>query len=219
MAIGLGRMFGFEFIRNFNAPYHSVSITDFWRRWHISLSTWIRDYLYISLGGNRKGSGRTYVNLFISFFLCGLWHGAKMTFICWGLFQAFFLISERLMGKESFYHKLPKVPAMVITNIIVLFGWVLFRSPDLPQGLHYWRAMVGAVRPPEASLLLSNELFSPQHVVMMAICAVVMWQPVQSFEFVKKSTPVKYAVLMAVFILAVASMFSQSFNPFLYFQF
>ena len=219
MAVGLGRMFGFEFLRNFNAPYHSVSITDFWRRWHISLSTWIRDYLYIPLGGNRKGTGRTYVNLMISFFLCGLWHGAKMTFVCWGLFQALFLILERLRGKKSLYGSLPRPAAVFLTNIIVLFGWVLFRAPDMPQALHYWRSMTGMIKTVPASLLLQSEVFSLQHVFAMAICALFIWQPVQSFEWVRQRTAVKYAVLAALFILAVASMYTQAFNPFLYFQF
>ncbi|MBN1760701.1 MAG: MBOAT family protein [Chitinispirillaceae bacterium] len=219
MAVGLGRMFGFEFLKNFNAPYHSVSITDFWRRWHISLSTWIRDYLYIPLGGNRKGIRRTYINLMISFFLCGLWHGAKMTFICWGLFQALFLIIERLRGKKSIYGGLPPFITVIVTNVVVLFGWVLFRAPDLPQALRYWRAMTGTVGSTTAALLLQSEVFNLNNVVAMAICALVVWQPVQAFEWVKRRTAVSYVLLALLFLLAVSSMFTQSFNPFLYFQF
>lgn len=219
MAVGLGRMFGFEFIKNFNAPYRSVSITDFWRRWHISLSTWIFDYIYIPLGGNRKGTGSTYVNLMICFFLSGLWHGAKLTFIFWGLYQAFFLITERFMGKSSIYGKLPRVPQIIITNIIVLFGWVLFRAPDLGQTIGYWKAMIGMVTPSTGSLLLQAEVFSPKHVVGMLLCAIAVWQPVQAHEWIKNLTNAKYATLTAVFIVAIAMMFAQSFNPFLYFQF
>lgn len=219
MAVGLGRMFGFEFLRNFNAPYHAVSITDFWRRWHISLSTWIRDYLYIPLGGNRKGIQRTYINLFISFFLCGLWHGAKMTFICWGMFQALFLIVERLRGKNSLYSKLPRIMSVFITNIIVLFGWVLFRAPDLPQAFHYWRALTGTTATDGASLLLRAEVFSFHHLFAMGLCGLFMWQPVQSFEWVQNRTIVKYGVLAALMALSGVAMFTQAFNPFLYFQF
>lgn len=219
MAVGLGRMFGFEFLKNFNAPYHSVSITDFWRRWHISLSSWIRDYLYIPLGGNRKGKSRTYINLLIVFALCGLWHGANTTFLAWGLFHGIFLVAERLMGKDSVYKKFPSVICAVITNVIVMFGWVLFRSGNLSQALNYWGCMVGAVSSPNASLLLQAELFSSYHIVEIILCVIIAWQPVQAFEYVKKMTPVKYAVLSATFILAVAAMFTQSFNPFLYFQF
>jgi len=219
MAVGLGRMFGFEFIRNFNAPYHAISITDFWRRWHISLSTWIRDYLYIPLGGNRRGTGRTYFNLFVAFFLCGLWHGAKMTFISWGMFQAFFLIVERLRGKKSLYGGLPFIPKIIITNSIVVIGWVLFRAPDLSQALHYWRAMFGGIKINEASFLLQADVFSFHHIFAMALCALFMWQPAQSFEWVNKRSAVRYGIMILLFILAIASMFAQAFNPFLYFQF
>lgn len=219
MAVGLGRMFGFEFIKNFNAPYHARSITDFWRRWHISLSTWIRDYLYIPLGGNRRGVGRTYFNLMLTFFLCGLWHGAKMTFVSWGLFQAFFLIAERLMGKRSLYGALPLIPKILLTNVIVLFAWVLFRAPDLHQAYSYWQAMLGMTHINGASHLLQAELFTMRHTVAMVICALFVWQPMQAFEWVKKRTVVKYSIMIALFVFTVASMFTQSFNPFLYFQF
>ncbi|NLD98812.1 MAG: MBOAT family protein [Fibrobacter sp.] len=219
MAVGLGRMFGFEFVKNFNAPYHSISITDFWKRWHISLSTWIMDYLYIPLGGNRLGARRTYLNLLICFMLSGLWHGAKLTFIAWGAYQAIFLILERFLGKRSLYSSLPKFLQIVATNIIVLFGWVLFRSPDLGQAVHYWKAMLGFNGNASISLLLQSELFSFRHIIEMIICAIFMWQTVQAHNWIRKLTPVRYAALSVIFLLAVAMMFSQSFNPFLYFQF
>jgi alginate O-acetyltransferase complex protein AlgI len=219
MAVGLGRMFGFEFLKNFNAPYHAVSMTDFWRRWHISLSTWIRDYLYIPLGGNRRGVRRTYVNLLISFFLCGLWHGAKMTFVCWGLFQALFLIIERLRGKKSIYGRLPPFVTIILTNVLVVYGWVLFRAPDLPQAIRYWRAMTGMEPSNPSALLLRSEMFSLNNVVAMLLCGLVVWQPVQAFEWVRHRTMVSYVLLGLLFLLAVSSMFTQAFNPFLYFQF
>lgn len=219
MAVGLGRMFGFEFVKNFNSPYHSVSITDFWRRWHISLSTWIRDYLYIPLGGNRKGLTRTYINLLIAFFLCGLWHGAKTTFVCWGLFQAFFLIVERLRGKMGLFGTLPLVPTVIITNVIVLFGWVLFRAPDLSQAMHYWAAMTGQVSLNDAAYLLQADVFSVKNIFFMVVCAVFVWQPVQAHEWVNKMTGMRYLVLLIIFVVATIAMFTQTFNPFLYFQF
>jgi alginate O-acetyltransferase complex protein AlgI len=219
MAVGLGRMFGFEFIQNFNAPYHAVNITDFWRRWHISLTTWIRDYLYIPLGGNRRGTGRTYFNLFVAFFLSGLWHGAKLTFVCWGMFQAFFLIVERLQGKKSFYGSLPLITRIIITNCIIVIGWVVFRAPDMSQAVHYWRSMFGLVKINQASLLLQTDVFSFQHVFTMALCGMFMWQPVQSFEWVNKRSVMKSVIMIILFIMAIASMFTQAFNPFLYFQF
>ncbi len=219
MAVGLGRMFGFEFSRNFNAPYHAVSITDFWRRWHISLSTWIRDYLYIPLGGNRKGVRRTYFNLMISFFLCGLWHGAKTTFICWGLFYGFFLIAERLRGKKSLVSGIPRAGTVLFTNVILLFGWVLFRAPDLSHAFRYWRAMTGTISAHKASLLLEADVFGLQHIFAMVLCALFVWQPVQAFNWVDRPSALKYVIIAVLFILSIAAMFTQSFNPFLYFQF
>lgn len=219
MAVGLGRMFGFEFIKNFNAPYHACSISDFWRRWHISLSSWIRDYLYIPLGGNRKNIYRTYLNLSITFFLCGLWHGAKMTFICWGFYQAVFLIYERLRGRDRKKRILPHFLQVLLTNSIVLFGWVLFRAPDVSQAIHYWQAMTGAIKTNSASLLLYADVFSVQNVVMMVLCLVCIIQPFQAYEWIKKLTVSRCILLLMLFIYAVATMFTQSFNPFLYFQF
>ncbi len=219
MAVGLGRMFGFEFVKNFNAPYHSISITDFWRRWHMSLSTWIMDYLYIPLGGNRKGKVRTYINLLIAFFLSGLWHGANLTFIAWGLFQAFFLITERIMGKKSIYGNLPQLPKVIITNVIILFGWVLFRAPDISQAVAYWKVMLGFSNQNTASMILQAQIMSLPHLFSMLLCAVVVWQPVQAYEWVKNLCGYKYALTGIAFIVAIAVMFTQTFNPFLYFQF
>ena len=125
MAIGLGKIFGFDFLENFNYPYISRSIKEFWRRWHISLSSWFRDYLYIPLGGNRKGKVRTYINLIIVFFVTGLWHGASFNFIVWGLYYAVFLVIERLgFGKRL--EKLPRIIQHVYTLLVVVIGWVFF---------------------------------------------------------------------------------------------
>lgn len=219
MAVGLGRMMGFEFIKNFNGPYRSVSISDFWNRWHISLSTWIRDYLYIGLGGNRKGVRRTYFNLGISMFLCGVWHGAKMTFVMWGVFHGVLLIWERTMGRRPIYNGLPPVVKVVLTNIIVIFGWVLFRAPALDQAMRYWGAMVGLAPVNAASDLLQAEVFKARYMFELAVCAFVAWQPIQAHEWVKKLTPVKVVLLALLLFLAIVSMFTQAFNPFIYFQF
>jgi alginate O-acetyltransferase complex protein AlgI len=219
MAVGLGRMMGFEFIKNFNAPYHSDSISSFWNRWHISLSTWIRDYLYIGLGGNRKGVGRTYINLALSMFLCGVWHGAKMTFVTWGVYNGVLLIWERTMGRQPLYRGLPRVVRIIITNVIVMFGWVIFRTPSLEQGVRYWGLMVGAVKPAASAALLHAELFNTQHVFDMLLCAVLCWQPIQAYEWVKKLTPVKYLFLAVLLFISIISMFTSTYSPFLYFQF
>ncbi|MBD3419850.1 MAG: MBOAT family protein [Chitinivibrionales bacterium] len=219
MAVGLGRMMGFEFIKNFNAPYRAQSMSDFWNRWHISLSTWIRDYLYIALGGNRGSVGRTYFNLAIAMFLCGVWHGAKMTFIVWGVMHGALLIWERTMGRKPVYHMLPPFAKIIVTNIIVMFTWVAFRASSMDQCFHVWKSMLGLLKPSPSAPLLRAELFTANHMFEMAIIAFVCWQPVQAHEWVQKLTPTKAIWLALLLFLAVISMFTQSFNPFLYFQF
>ncbi|MFZ0133944.1 MAG: MBOAT family O-acyltransferase [Desulfobacterales bacterium] len=142
MAIGLGRMFGFHFLENFNDPYISRSITEFWRRWHISLSRWFRDYLYIPLGGNRGGPLRTYVNLLVVFFLCGLWHGASWNFIIWGLLHGLFLVIERLGFDKALNRSWPPLRNVYVMTV-VCSGWVFFRTDSLSAALHYLGAMAG----------------------------------------------------------------------------
>ncbi len=142
MAIGLGLVFGFSLPRNFNLPYRSRSITEFWRRWHITLSRWFRDYLYIPLGGNRGGAGRTYRNLVIVFLLCGLWHGASWTFVLWGAWHGGFLVIERA-GLSKRLTSLPPALGWAYAALAVIFGWALFRAPDLARALDVWRGMVG----------------------------------------------------------------------------
>ena len=145
MAIGLGRMFGFRIPENFNYPYVAASITEFWRRWHISLSTWFRDYLYIPLGGNRRGVGRTYLNLIVVFLLCGLWHGASWTFVVWGLFHGGFLILERLgLGRALRSASAPVAHGYCLLTVTV--GWVFFRAETLTHAVGYLSAMVGHER-------------------------------------------------------------------------
>jgi alginate O-acetyltransferase complex protein AlgI len=140
MAIGLGKMFGFEFMENFNYPYKATSIKEFWRRWHISLSTFFRDYVYISLGGNRGSTIKTYLNLFIVFLLTGFWHGASWNFVVWGLFHGFFMILERI-GLEKIILKVWKPLAHIYTLLVVIFAWVLFKANDLTWAVGYWEAL------------------------------------------------------------------------------
>ncbi|MEX0774937.1 MAG: MBOAT family protein [Phycisphaeraceae bacterium] len=142
MAIGLGRMFGFEFLENFNYPYISRSITEFWRRWHISLSTWFRDYLYIPLGGNRGSSASVYRNLLVVFVLCGLWHGAAWTFLVWGLFHGSFLVLERL-GLRRWLQRMPTLAVSAYTVLVFMVGWVFFRSESLGQAGEFLLVMTG----------------------------------------------------------------------------
>ena len=142
MAIGLGRLFGFEFLENFNFPYISQSIREFWRRWHISLSTWFRDYLYIPLGGSRGSSFRTYLNLWIIFFLCGLWHGASWNFVVWGALHGVYLVVERL-GWQQYLEKLWRPLRHIYTLLLVMIGWVFFRAETLTQAVSYLGSMMG----------------------------------------------------------------------------
>lgn len=142
MAIGMGVVFGFSLPRNFDLPYRSRSITEFWRRWHITLSAWFRDYLYIPLGGNRLGQWKTYRNLLAVFLLCGLWHGASWTFVLWGLWHGLFLVLERA-GLGPALKRLPAPLAWVYALVVVVFGWVLFRAPSLDAAARLWRGMLG----------------------------------------------------------------------------
>ncbi|MDU6364657.1 MAG: MBOAT family O-acyltransferase [Clostridium sp.] len=141
MAIGLGHLFGFKFPENFNYPYISRSITEFWRRWHISLSTWFKEYLYIPLGGNRRGN--VYFNLFVVFLVTGLWHGASWNFVIWGLWHGMFMIIERVIRNENWYKKIPSFIKIFITLFIVIIGWVLFKATTLEEGLKYLSIMFG----------------------------------------------------------------------------
>jgi alginate O-acetyltransferase complex protein AlgI len=143
MAIGLGRMFGFRFPENFNYPYVAASIQDFWRRWHMSLSAWFRDYVYIPLGGNRSSTGRTYFNLVLVFFLCGLWHGASWTFVIWGLFHGGFLVLERV-GLGARVYALPSPLRHAYALLVVMIGWVFFRADTLAKAVTMLAAMAGA---------------------------------------------------------------------------
>src|SRR5436190_5521276 len=220
MAVGLGRMLGFEFPRNFDAPYRSESITDFWRRWHISLSSVLRDYLYFALGGNRKGEGRTYFNLAVVMLLGGLWHGAKWTFLAWGAFHGLLLILERWRGKKSFYSALPRPGRIAVTFLLMLFSWVVFRADNLTAAMDYFRAMFGISETGAIAPLLASIIYTPYHVLILGICAVLVFQPFQAHDWAL--SPVSWgriAVVVALFVFDFMTMYSQAFNPFLSFQF
>jgi alginate O-acetyltransferase complex protein AlgI len=218
MAVGLGRMLGFEFLRNFDAPYRAESITDLWRRWHISLSTFLRDYLYIPLGGNRKGEARTYIHLAMVMLLGGLWHGAKWTFVAWGAYHGLLLAYERWRGKRSVYQALPRIARIGITFVLMLFSWVLFRSESLTEAGRYFASMFGLQS--GRSFLLAAELYTPRNLFLMALCALLTMQPVQAFDWARQRlTPLRSAMLLLLFVSALLVMSTQAFNPFLYFRF
>ncbi len=219
MAIGLGSMLGFECARNFNSPYLANSITDFWKRWHISLSSWFRDYLYIPLGGNRKGIIRSYLNLVVVFLLCGLWHGASWTFIIWGVYHGILLIFERLSGKKTFYSYLPKTMQICATFVLVTVGWVFFRSPTIASAWRLLSVMFTASPPQGGSILLGAVIYTPAYLVTMAICLVLAFQPIQALDWAKRITWSKALILVILFCLSLMTMFTQTFTSFLYFQF
>jgi alginate O-acetyltransferase complex protein AlgI len=234
MAIGLGRMFGFDFLENFNYPYISQSIREFWRRWHISLSTWFRDYLYIPLGGNRVQPARTYGNLIIVFFFCGLWHGAEWTFVIWGLWHGFFIVLERLgFGRliDSFWKPLRHLYVL----LVVIFGWVFFRSESLSFALAYFQALFGFGK--GSGLEYPLALFLNREITAALCAGVIFSGPVMtlvevlrikaltrsdafSIRLMGRGISIGYAVAL-VFILAasVASLAGGTYNPFIYFRF
>ncbi|MDT8303584.1 MAG: MBOAT family O-acyltransferase, partial [Sedimentisphaerales bacterium] len=219
MAIGLGLMLGFECSRNFNAPYLSNSITDFWRRWHISLSSWFRDYLYISLGGSRKGIGRSYFNLVIVFLLCGLWHGANWTFVVWGVYHGILLVVERFIGRKAFYYALPRQVQVLLTFLLIMVGWVFFRSATISDAWQYLTVMFTMSKAQGGSVLLSSEIYTQGSVLIMVICAFLAFQPLQAFDWAKTITWPKVLILIVLLCVSLMTMFAQSFSSFLYFQF
>ena len=219
MAIGLGLMLGFQFPKNFDSPYRADSITNFWQRWHISLSSWLRDYLYIPLGGNRRGARRTYINLAAVMLLGGFWHGAKWTFVIWGGVHGLLLASERMIGKDSIYRALPRPARIMITFTIILITWVFFRAVDLASATRYLGTMFGLRRPAAGATLLGAVIYSRDHLVMFVACGIAVWFGKQSWQIAQKISPAKAAMMIGLFIWALVAMLTQSFNPFLYFQF
>ena len=220
MAIGLGMMLGFRFIKNFDSPYKSQSITEFWRRWHISLSNWLRDYLYIPLGGNRKGRERTYVNLMMVMLIGGLWHGATWNFVIWGGIHGLWLALERVFGKKSFYAKAPMVLRVLLTFFIVNVAWVFFRAPDLATSMSYLSSMFGLAGGVDASaVLIRGIIYTPEKVIFFFAAALIAFFGWQTWDLSKNLSFGKMAYGLIIFLWAIAAYSTQTFNPFLYFQF
>lgn len=217
MAVGLGRMFGFEFPKNFHTPYCAESITDFWRRWHISLSTFLRDYLYLPLGGNRRGPARTYANLLLVMLLGGLWHGANWTFLAWGAWHGGWLAFERWRGKTSLLARIPAPVRVAFTLLLVLLGWVVFRAPTFGEAGLYLRAMFGGGE--GVSPLLTALLYGGAKPWLLAGVAWLALQRREAHEWSGNIGWGKALLALAIFLVAVLTMFAQSFSPFLYFQF
>ncbi len=219
MAIGLGLMLGFVFPKNFDSPYQARSITEFWRRWHISLSSWLRDYLYIPLGGNRKGAGRTYVNLALVMLLGGLWHGASWNFVIWGGFHGLLLGFERMRGRDSAYHRLPGPAQIALTFFLVGISWVFFRAADLPAALAYLGAMFGLVPVAAPAPLLGGLLYQPYYLGTFILAGLITWKAPQTWDWTRTLSAGKIVILLALFLLSILVLATQAYNPFIYFIF
>ena len=222
MAIGLGKMFGFEFIENFNYPYISTSISEFWRRWHISLGTWFREYVYIPLGGNRVSTLKHIRNLFVVWLLTGLWHGASWNFVVWGLYYGFILFMEKII-LHKVLSKTPKFIKHIYTMLLVMIGWVLFGSVDLTSALEYLKVMFGL----SGNALVDNSAIyylytNIKLLIILTLCST----PIVSIIFRQiikkgKSVGILFAVSINIIIIliSIAYLVNETYNPFLYFRF
>jgi len=227
MAIGLGRMFGFLIPENFNYPYIAGSIREFWQRWHISLSRWLRDYLYIPLGGSRVSTLRTYVNLYVVFFLCGLWHGASWNFVIWGLFHGTFLVMERI-GLEKLILRMWHPFQHIYVMAVVIIAWVFFRIENLPDAVMYLKAMCGLAeiigKPAHMSLFMDNE-----KIIILAagiIGTTPVWKALSKIDDISPGSRAQWCysltgamVMISIFIFSLMLVASGTYNPFIYFRF
>ena len=229
MAIGMGQMLGFTYPENFNLPYISQSITEFWRRWHMSLSAWFRDYLYIPLGGNRLSPARTYLNLLVVFLMCGAWHGASWTFVAWGAYHGAFLIFERA-GGQRLLEGAPRPLRHVYTMLAVMGGWVLFRTHSPAHAGAFFRAMVGGGAASDVDLPVARYLTASvaTGLVIGAVGAVtrrpslgrIFGDPREAFDGRARFLRAGFvALVVAGFLLSTLSLASGTYNPFIYFRF
>lgn len=220
MAIGLGLMMGFRFMENFNHPYISRSITEFWRRWHISLSTWLRDYLYIPLGGNRQGEAKTYRNLFLTMLLGGAWHGANWTFVIWGAWHGFWLALERKTGFKG---------GWAVTGFLVVLGWVMFRAEHVSDALQFYQGMAGLNGWGFSEMTRWQVWGMPMGVLILGWMLVFLHARFFEFRTEIQGTPdmktdgqTRPAVVIitcVLFLMAITKLSAESYSPFLYFQF
>ncbi|MCC5845215.1 MAG: MBOAT family protein [Verrucomicrobia bacterium] len=213
MAIGLGLMIGFVFPKNFDSPYHAASITEFWRRWHISLSTWLREYLYIPLGGNRRGVHRTYINLALVMLIGGLWHGAAWTFVVWGGIHGVFLALER-----AFKPNLPRLLGKTVTFFIVCVAWIFFRANTVRDAFRMVATLFGGGGDDRAALV-GGQLYSPYFLLSMAAAALITWFAPQTWDWTRKLPAWKIALTLLALFASAGYMTIQAFNPFIYFIF
>lgn len=214
MAIGLGKMFGFNFLENFDYPYISKSITEFWRRWHMSLGTWFRDYIYIPLGGNRVSVPRHILNMFIVWFLTGFWHGASWNYIIWGLYFFVFLVIEKYVFGNKF-EKVPKIFRHLYALIVILVGWVIFKEENSFLLLKYLKAMFSVGLKPTIG---GVTYYLKEYYIEIFLGIIFSANILKAFEKGKKTIPT-ISIYFILLILSIVSLFSSSYNPFIYFRF
>ncbi len=222
IAIGISRIFGFDFKENFNYPYTSTSIGEFWRRWHISLGTWFREYIYIPLGGNRK---HVYINLFVVFLITGIWHGSTFNFVIWGVAHGLLIMIERAFREKAWYKKIPALFKWMFTMIFVYLTWIIFMIPSLTQAIIYYKSMLGI---PAGSIYFTFEYFVNSKLILIIIVAVIgafigKWDKVELIKTWSRDTKTglvfSQILYMMLFVLAILFMMNSSYSPFLYFQF
>lgn len=216
MAIGMGRMFGFHFLENFDYPYTATTIQEFWRRWHISLSTWFRDYLYIPLGGNRKGKVRTWVNRVIVFFTTGLWHGANWTFVLWGLWHGLFSVLED-SGVVPVRQLKGRALGHVYTMLVVILGFTLFRAESLGQAGAMFAAMFTGVGLEWAGTMTACSFLTPAFLLALILAVLLSFPTAKRLQ--PKNEAITLAGAMALLVLCMLNLSAGTFNPFIYFQF
>ena len=217
MAVGLGLLCGWVFAKNFETPYQSRSVTEFWRRWHISLSTWLRDYLYIPLGGNRLGETRTYFNLWITMLLGGLWHGASWNFLVWGAWHGAWLALERKHG--TLWKHAPAPLQTPLTYITVLLPWVWFRAADWPTAMSYFRALFGWAEAAPGALVVGGLVYQPYYFASMLLALYIAFRCRSAWNWTQQISPPKAAMCLILLWLSLVMLLTQAYNPFIYFIF
>ena len=222
IAIGISRIFGFDFKENFNYPYTSTSIGEFWRRWHISLGTWFREYIYIPLGGNRK---HVYINVFVVFLITGIWHGSTFNFVIWGVAHGLLIMIERAFREKVWYKKIPALFKWMFTMVFVYLTWIIFMIPSLTQAIIYYKSMLGI---PAGNIYFTFEYFVNNKLILIIIVAIIgafigKWDKVELIKVWSRDTKTglifSQMLYMMLFVLAILFMMNSSYSPFLYFQF
>lgn len=224
IAIGLSKVFGFNVAENFNFPYRSLSITEFWRRWHISLGNWFKEYVYIPLGGNRKGKKRTLCNLFIVFFITGVWHGAGMGYLFWGVLHGVCVLGERCLKDTSFYNKIPSYIKWLATMIIVLIGWEFFRLGSFGETINFLKVMFGFNT--MQNINFTFQYFFSKKIIILAAMAMAgatipgkLINKVIQADISKNIIVIKQIVYIVLLVVVIICIVNSTYSPFIYFNY